>query len=137
MPNPIARQSANGAMMQGATSAFIKQFRTEDAETFWAAFDCCSVFYPTVSSSICFSLASEAIELVCWFETISEFESCLTRAAIHMAGMMTILSMRGPEQFATEMGRRLFLSAVFLWVGLNTQTLLSNQTEPGNSQVDT
>src|SRR5271156_4564098 len=78
-----------------------------------------------------------AIEFVCWFETISEFESCLTRAAIHMVGMMTILSMRGPEQFATEMGRRLFLSAVFLWVGLNTQTLLSNQTEPGNSQVDT
>jgi hypothetical protein len=43
-----------------------------------------------------------------WFETISEFEPCLTRAAIHMAGMMTILSMRGPEQFAAEMAGGLF-----------------------------
>jgi hypothetical protein len=40
------------------------RFRTDDAEVFWAAFDCCSVLYPTASLSVCFSFALEAISLL-------------------------------------------------------------------------
>ena len=166
MPSLIVRQPINGGLVQGATSAFMEQFRTDDAEVFWAAFDCTSVLYPTASSSVCFSFALEAIsllamslldkdstvnlvrpamkaygrslrainralesqdqrtidhtfmaiELVCLFETISESQSSLGRAELHLRGMMSMLAVRGREQFVTKTGRRLFLAAVFLWV---------------------
>ena len=64
MPNLVVRQPVNGGLVQGATAAFMEQFRTDDAEVFWTAFDCTSVLYPTASSSVCFSFALEAISLL-------------------------------------------------------------------------
>jgi hypothetical protein len=173
MPNLIVQQPVNGGLVQGATAAFMDQFQTDDAEVFWVAFDCCSVLYPTASSSVCFSFALEAmsllamslldkdstadlvrpamkaygralrainralemhdqrtidhtfmaIELVCLFEAVSEVESSLRRAEKHLRGMMSVLTIRGPEQFATKTGRRLFLAAVFLWVSTSILTI--------------
>ena len=70
-----------------------------------------------------------AIELVCLFECLCEVESSWGRVELHLRGMMSMLAARGRKQFATKTGRRLFLSAVFLWVRAPIHMIPKSKTE--------
>ena len=57
-----------------------------------------------------------AVIFICIFETLTQVPDAATRAAVHLRGLMTMVDLRGPGQFSTATGRRLFLVADFLWV---------------------
>ena len=56
-----------------------------------------------------------AVIFICIFEALTKVDDT-SRTVVHMRGLMTMVDLRGPRQFNTPIGRRLFLMADFLWV---------------------